>query len=207
MIDIMSDDLLFIGIIFVVIVAGFILMPPLRSEKTWTLPIFGTEAPPPTHFAKESVSPKPTFVITVAPPVIAPPITTVPPTTGPPIEYVDISLGGSFGPNSNIFFPEFGLKGTISSGEIVDGNIVTPFLIVKDKDGQNLIEYKQTDHYTYGHLELISKPKIGMVVMKVNGNNTDVCLKYADDVGFYDYVNVVLESETVSSEMMSKLSC
>ena len=184
------------GIIVVLILAGFLIISGSGgvSKETTANTQAKTSAPVSTTTSAPTTT-------------VAPAVTQMPTETPTVEEYVDVSKGGTYGPNSDVYIPEFDVKGTIGTGKIVDGKVVSTSMALIDDNGEIIWDYAQTDHSTYGHLELISKPQEGEVVMKQGGNVLDVCLKYDGAYSFTDYVGVVFKSEKWSPAIKEDLYC
>ena len=125
-------------------------------------------------------------------PAGTPAVTQAPPETQTPVErYVDASRG-TYGERAKVYIPEFDVKGTISYGAIENGKILTETFILRDEDGNEILGYTQVDTKDHGHVELISYPQDGYVLLKIDGADS-IKLKYKDwmtmEDAFFFYEN------------------
>lgn len=126
-----------------------------------------------------------------------PPETTHPPTvthfptntatTGGFIEYVDVSHGGTFETGDYVEF--LGEKGVLA-GNITDGEVTSPDILLIDENGKTRLDYQQIDHPTLGHLELIAYPQEGKVYLEIDGADSGYVFKWVKGVNFDHYISL-----------------
>ena len=171
--------IIIVGIIVLITIAGFVLLGSGRDTSTTSsVPVKTTNAPRPTT--------------TTAPKTDAPVITQQPTKTSAPVEeYVNAASGGTFKTGDKVSY--LGVKGEITTGEIVNGKPTT-YTVIRNEQDQILLEYRIRNHPTYGHLELISKPQKGEVVMKQGGKDIAL-MKYEDWADFETYRIIACQPE------------
>ena len=107
--------------------------------------------------------------------------------------YHDVLRGGTYNVGDNVEL--FGEKGTIATGSVVDG-IPVGYTVLDDKFGNEVLAYDPVETSEYGHLELISKPQKGTVVMNQNGKDIAL-MKYRKNYDFSGYLQVACEPERI----------